>query len=321
MPKTNKSEIPTPWYSDNYVTECVEGHSPPEFLNLSPKDIYKMLKKRIVQQDEACKGVALFAYMHIHSLPSVVLLAGPSGCGKTEICRALSDILPGIVRIRDVSNMSQDGWSGSNKPIKLLEGIGSQDRCIICCDEFDKMISPKYSHGNNVAIDVQGEVLSILSGITLSVPSGNSKIEVDTSMQSFLLAGSFSKHVGDMVENSSGFGFEAKRVTAYDQDLTISDISNAGCIAELCGRISSIFNLHKIPPETYREILRNHNSGPLYEIEHQFGMTINLSEGKVKEIAEKAYESQLGIRSIKNQLRAIITDQIWEDTSCKLIEL
>jgi ATP-dependent protease Clp ATPase subunit len=321
MSKINKVDIPAPWYSDDYVPEYVEGHSVQEFLDLSPKDIYKMLKKRIVQQDEACKGVALMAYMHVHNLPEITLLVGPSGCGKTEICRALSDILPGIVRIKDVSNMSQDGWSGTNKPIKLLEGIGSQDRCIICCDEFDKMISPKYSHGNNVALDIQGELLSILSGIKLTVQSGDSKIEVDTAKQSFLLAGSFSKHVSDTVENSGGFGFESKRITAYDQDLTLSDIARAGATPEICGRISSIYNLHKIPPETYREILRNHNSGPLYEIEHRFGMTINLSEGKVKEIAEKAYESQLGIRSIKNQLRGIITDRIWEDTSCKLIEL
>ena len=142
--------LPVPWYDTSYVAESVENIKPEEYLKLRPQEIFRLLTKHVIGQDEACKSVAIMMYQHLRGHRSVNMLAGPTGCGKSFISESLKAIFPDIVVLRDISYLSCDGWSGTLKVSTLFQGTSSyvgNHKCghMMVFDEADKCFAFKSS--------------------------------------------------------------------------------------------------------------------------------------------------------------------------------
>lgn len=323
--------VPAAWYSDEYIAPSTTKITEQDYLNLNPQEICRMLTKHVIEQDEACKAVAIMMYQHLHGHRSVNMLAGPTGSGKSFLTETLKDIFPDIVMLRNIADLTCDGWSGSKKVRSLFQALSSgpshtRFEKFMVLDEADKCFLPKSSSGGGMpSEDVQAELLAVVHGSYLSVPSGKeSSITINTRKMSFLFAGAFERQAKKIAsEKSSGIGFGASldKTESYDDVITMEDVHNAGCINELCGRIGKIIPLNKISADSYRKMLNNSNAGPLFELESEFNIKFQISESAKDDICHNAYSSELGIRSIKNQLRNYIDSAIWEDTNIQCIEI
>ncbi len=327
-----------PWYADEYR---ISSRAPEKrslgYPDLTPVQIRDELQKAVIDQDDACKKVAMMVYQHLHGHRFVGLLAGPTGSGKSFIAEKLKDMFPELVYIRDVSNVTCDGWSGGKKVSSLFEGVtvpaadSMHIQPIIFLDECDKMFSPKISSGReNVSESVQAEFLTVIHGGEIRVYDPDSDAGrrfgvIDTSGISFMFAGAFEKSANLIAEKESGpmmgFGSSLTGARSYERELTMEDVHEAGCINELCGRIQRLVNLNPFSEEAYRRILDNHRKGPVHELEEEFGIPIIISNERCDELAHEAYVKGIGIRGIKNALREHIDDMLWNDCRIRTFEI
>lgn len=327
-----------PWYSDDYRISSRGSEtfgSRRDYRSLTPQDIYKELTKYVVDQDDACRKVSVMVYQHLRGHRFVGMLAGPTGSGKSFIAESLKKLLPNLVFIRDVSNVSCDGWTGNKKVSDLFRGVDVSGRRedgfypIIFLDECDKMFKPKHtSGGDNVSEDIQSEFLTVIHGGEMLVTDPTdrrSKTPLNTSNISFLFAGAFENKAAAIAEKESGpslgFGASMEKVNSYNRELTIDDVIEAGCMRELAGRIQRLVNLNPFGEEAFRRMLDDHERGPLGELENEFEIPICISESRKDEIAHDAYASGLGIRGIKNSIREYIDEMMWNDCNARVLEI
>lgn len=304
-----------------------------DYRTLTPQEIKKELEKYVVGQSEACRQTAIMMYQHLQGHRFVGLLAGPTGSGKSFMTETLQRAFPDIVYLREISNVTNEGWTGIKKVSTLFKdvcnphGYEGEIYPLIVLDECDKMFAPKItSNGENVSESLQAEFLSVIHGSTVEYKDSEGRIrKVDTRPMSFLFAGAFEKRARAVAEQNSGsaFGFGAitKKTKSYERELTREDIQEAGCIAEMCGRIQKIICLNQLEADHFRRILDERTKGPVFELENEFKLRFHLSEAVKDEMAHEAYVSGLGIRGIKNQLRNYIDEAIWEDCHTKTVEV
>ena len=330
-------EIFIPWYSDEYTGPVYRNKNVTDYLSMSPQDIKAELEKYVLNQEETCRQVAIMMYQHLHGHRFVGMLAGPTGSGKSYIAESLKEVFPDVVNIRDVSNVTCDGWKGDKKVSTLFKGIHypvSYNGLIfplLFLDECDKMFSPRVSSsGENVSESVQSEFLTIIHGGEIEVKEngigGKEDVKtIDTTRFSFLFAGAFEKKARLIAENESdasiGFGASHNKLSSYNRDITMEDVIEAGCMPEFGGRIQRLICLKKFEECAFLEILNAKDRGPIYEMEKEFNLLINISETKKEELAHTAYIKGMGIRGIKNEIRRYIDELTWEDCNSKELDI
>ncbi|MCR5674312.1 MAG: AAA family ATPase [Lachnospiraceae bacterium] len=329
------SERDIPWYDEDYRGPAMRNSRVKDYLSLTPQDIKAELEKSVVNQEEACRRVAVMMYQHLHGHRFVGMLAGPTGSGKSFIAESLKEIFPDVVYIRDVSNVTCDGWKGNKKVGTLFKGVHPPYSCsgriypVLFLDECDKMFSPKTSSGEeNVSESVQYEFLSAIHGGEVEVAeagNGRPTSRTDTSRMSFLFAGAFEKKAGEIAARESGasigFGADHTKPASYDRELTMEDVHEAGCISELCGRIQRIIPLNRIDESGFRSMLDIRDRGPVYELEREFRLPIRISDARKDEIAHNAFATGLGIRGMKNSIRTYIDELTWEDCNAGKLDI
>ncbi len=327
-----ENDMGAPFYSAEYKADTNTIRPMKRYRSLTPQDIMSELKKYVVGQDEACRQIAIMMYQHFHGHRSVGIMAGPTGSGKSYIAETLARLFPDVVSLRDVSNVTNDGWSGGKKVgtlfsgLKTGRGINHGIAPLVVLDECDKLFSPKInSGGENVSESVQAEFLSVVHGCELDVKNNKESDTIDTGKCSILFAGAFEKRAMAVAHKESGssigFGANHEKVQSYTKDITMEDIHEAGCITELCGRINKLICLAKMDEGIFRRMLDDDSCGPLCELQGEFGLTINLSDEKKEEIAREAWETGLGVRGLKNRLRSYIDEAIWEDCGTDLVDV
>ncbi len=303
------------------------------YADLKPKDICKKLEAKVFNQSEACQLLSAMIYRHFQGSRFVWMLAGPTGSGKSFIVETLKEMFPDVVYVRDVSNVTNDGWKGSKKVSSLFNGV--TDTCsagkiihpVIFLDECDKMMAPRTaSGGENTSESIQGEFLSAIQGTEMETGTGpNGKRMIDTGTCSFIFAGAFAKRADAVAEKERGasIGFDASRkeVLAYTKEITMEDVRAAGCISELCGRIQGVTSLNRFDESAFRKMLDLKGSGPIYELEKQFKTKIHISDAKKDELAHYASESGLGVRGMKNLISQSIYVLTWQDCDADEYEI
>ena len=332
MSSTKEKQGTIPWYAPEYKDS---GSKRPlvDYLTLTPQEIKRELEKHVVGQEEACRQVAIMMYQHLQGHRFVGMLAGPTGSGKSYMTEVLKRLFPDVVHLREISNITNDGWSGGKKVSSLFKNVNNPYYYkgkifpLIVLEECDKMIAPKISSGGeNVSESLQAEFLSAIHGGYVEYKAEDGRVlTVDTGSMSFLFAGAFEKRARAVAEKASqssfGFGAVDQKVQSYSQSLTMEDIREAGCISELCGRIQKLICLNKMEEGHFKQMLDIREKGPIFELENEFNIRFHLSEEKKFEMAHLAYESGLGIRGIKNQLRNYIDEAIWEDCNTRCVEI
>lgn len=148
--------------------ECIDDDIERQIILSSPRNIYDFLKTRIYKQDAACKAAAIILYNHIRRIKgsSRNFFCGPPGSGKTFIWQVIRDELYNNIIIANSADMSQNGWSGSNKihtPLREIDPYEHSRRpFLVIYDEFNKLCAPRFSRSENVSASIQSELLALV---------------------------------------------------------------------------------------------------------------------------------------------------------------
>ena len=298
------------FYDDNYIP--YHKAAAPKSLT-DPTKIYKYLLEKVYHQDDYCREAAMILYNHKRGITDKYFVCGPAGSGKTYVWNCLREIYPNII-IEDASNISADGWKGDHKVMDFLKQLDPENPdAIIVFDEFDKLATPHInSGGENVSASIQSEFLKLIEGKIVKLKD----VQIDTSKMTFILCGSFAVKAADIAEKSSygGFGFLQKKeeVRAFNRELTIHDLMEAGVIREVASRVPNIINIHPLTEEDFIFLITKHPNSPVKLVEKQYGVHIEISESRAVELAEQAFREGLGVRAVTAQLKRIINSRIFD---------
>ena len=84
---------------------------------------------------------------------------------------------------------------------------------------------------------------------------------------------------------------------------------------ELIGRINRIFVNPNFTEEDYRQILSNPKYSPATQLEQELGLSIKIPPKKMRQYIKDCYESNTGVRHVKNELIEQIDSAIFDNPS------
>lgn len=292
-----------------------------EMYDWSPKEIEEWIHTGggIIGQDAAVKAAAMTVYNHYEGRPSVSLFIGPTGSGKTEIWRALQrEYGAQSITIVDASNLTAEGWKGSNKLSGIFRAMDSdarRKRVILVLDEADKIIEPVYgSNGTNYSEIIQSQLLRMCDHDTLffGCDDGNgAPLCVDCSNVSVVMLGAFSKLCEQKAARRKPIGFvcdQVRHTQEAHQEITVEDLIAYGMRAELAGRINRIVCLH---PLSVRDMARI-GQAETERLSAVLRRPVKISPDALIMIGRMAQREGLGARWVKSRIGQIIDDMIYD---------
>jgi ATP-dependent Clp protease ATP-binding subunit ClpX len=243
-----------------------------------------------------------------------VLLLGQSGTGKTHLVESLADIMDFPVIRLDATNLTPSGNSdGVNhkaivklitenarkemdrRPHRYHSLEGTIDQTVIFVDEIDKL-GVAFDSSGNWNKQIQASLLTLVEN------------KAEFSGVTWIFAGAFAKlYVEEVKTKQIGF-FEHTEMAKKKEK---KDITKAGIIPELAGRISCIKELDVFTKEDYRHIL---NTLLIPEINATLGhIDVDLTGDLLDGIVLEAIENKQGIRSMRRSLNEVYAEAEFND--------
>lgn len=275
---------------------------------------------------------------------SNVLMIGPTGVGKTLICESLANISKTPFIHYDASSITATGFRGGevSDMISALYHQSGDDinLCqygIIYLDEIDKLVRKIDRSSNTFSGDVQGELLKVIEGtdvyISENPQSYNSpQIKISTKNILFIVGGSFPQLesiVTNRLGSKSSIGITANIDTpkhSYSDvmdTMSLDDLITFGFQAELLGRLPIVVKLNKIDIDDMFRILTEPKDSILAQYKTLFkldGITLTFNKTAIKAIADKAMKFNVGARSLRSILEAILLPLMFESPGDKSIK-
>lgn len=319
--------------SMNYTDEVIVREKEPK-IEKSPKMILEHLNKHVISQDEAKKEIALA--MYYHSLKSKyssnkkigtngpVMIVGPTGSGKTFMVQKASEFVDSVFLHVDTASMVPEGIKGYSVNsmiqdlIYLADGdIKKASKAVVFLDEMDKLFLGEDSD-LNYSKRVASQLLRLLEGSTFkvydSVNREKESIDFDTKNVQFILGGAFQSILDEKQQRKSVMGFAQEPSSAALQKITLEDLYKTEVPKELLGRMNSIVNLYPLSEDDYYRILTQSESSPLKEFINKInfhGDKVDISDVTLRKVSKVASESELGVRAIKQTLKSMFSDALF----------
>ncbi|MCB9186368.1 MAG: ATP-dependent Clp protease ATP-binding subunit ClpX [Flavobacteriales bacterium] len=271
---------------------------------------------------------------------SNIILVGRTGTGKTLLARTIAKMLNVPFCIADATVLTESGYVGEDVESilsRLLQAAdydqAAAEKGIVFIDEVDKIARK----GDNASItrDVSGEgvqqgLLKLLEGSIVNVPpQGGRKhpeqkmVAIDTKNILFVCGGAFDgieKIIAKrMKKQTIGYASHNGREEIDEDNLlqyiSAQDIKQFGLIPELIGRLPVVTHLDPLDADALKRILTEPKNALVKQYKKLFKMDdieLEIEEGVLDFIVEKAIEFSLGARGLRSICEAILIDAMFE---------
>ena len=300
--------------------------------------LYKEIKNTIVGQDEQVKKILTTLYQNelinnkyednLLGLKKHLLICGPTGTGKTETIRRIADNYDKAIAIVNATSYSETGYVGESVEDMLASLYYAADgdldvaqEGILVIDEIDKLAEDGGKKSHVSRLGVQRSLLKILEGNIMNVNIIDGKlasvISFDTSKLTVIGLGAFAGIIKPEKKIALGFNSVSSN-NMQDADyskITSKDFVDYGMLPELMGRFTSRVYMHTLKKEDLRNILLFSNESPLILYKEYFknlNIEFSYDDDFIDEVAEGAYNLDLGARGLKVVLDDIISPYLFE---------
>lgn len=298
--------------------------------------LYKEIKNTIVGQDEQVKKIITTLYQNklinnednLLGLKKHLLICGPTGTGKTETIRRIADNYDKAIAIVNATSYSETGYVGESVEDMLAAlyytadgDLDTAQKGILVIDEIDKLAEDGGKRSHVSRLGVQRALLKILEGNIMNVNIIKSKlvtvIPFDTSRLTVIGLGAFAGIIKQEKKITLGFNSVSsnnKEDVDYSK-ITSKDFVDYGMLPELMGRFTSRVYMHTLKKEDLRNILLFSNESPLILYKEYFknlNVEFSYDDDFIDEVAEGAYNLDLGARGLKVVLDDVISPYLFE---------
>lgn len=311
---------------------------------LTPKSIFEVLNEFVVGQEAYSRILALVVYTHILrtkeeevNMPKANLLVfGPSGVGKTYGIQVLSKKLGipfGIVNCNSVVPEGIVGEKFKNKLTQLYVEIGHLDHAILYFDEFDKYFKKNGSYDDRLLEEL---LLFLDDNNIITFPDSfrnDCKYMTIPARNITCIVGGMFESLKEAVEKRlslKSLGFKSG-VHEHISENNLYELVNKEDLKkvlnsdELFGRIGHFVRVNNLSAEVLAEILLQARESPLDYFRNYFshhGIHLTITEDGANEIANAAYNQQVGVRGLKSILWHIMEEEMQNiDQGSRVIRL
>ena len=312
---------------------------------LTPKTIAEMLDEYVVGQGAYSKKLALSIYTHIlrtkeyseHMPKANLLVYGPSGVGKTYGIQVLAKKLGipfGIVNCNSVVPEGIVGEKFKDKLTQLYMEVDDElDNAIIYFDEVDKFFKGNGNYDDRMLEELllfldDNNIITYPDSFRhdckyVSIPARNITCIVGGMFESL-------REAAEKRLSLKTLGFSSgdhKQISENDiyELVDKEDLKKVLNSDELYGRIGHFVRVNNLSADVLTEILLQARESPLDYFRNYFshhGIRLTITEGGANEIANAAYNQQVGVRGLKSILWQIMEDEMHHiDQGARVIRL